>query len=98
LLEGRLLNRYGGKKPIREELVELYKELGFGKQYFCTYSIPSNILRKHMGKGLYIPSGYDLSYTVKEYAIPSEEFNPNWLISTQTIQDFLIEESMKMNK
>ena len=47
--------------------------------YFCTFEIPFNILAMHGGKGFYPASGYDNINTLREYAIPLEMFDPNWL-------------------
>ena len=73
----------------KSDVLALYHELGKNKEYFCTYSIPIKILQKHTGKGFYITKGYEQYRTVKEYAIPSEEFNSDWLISTTPISEFL---------
>lgn len=67
----------------------LYKELGFSKAYLCTYSIPKKILKQHTGKGYYMVKGYDIVDTVKEYAIPSDEFDLNWVESIIPITDFV---------
>lgn len=72
-----------------KDSITLYREFGKNKQYFCTYSIPKRILKKYAGKGFYIPVGYETFNTVKEYAIPIEEFDINWLVSTTPINEFL---------
>lgn len=81
----------------KEDALIIYKELGSIKDYFCTYSIPQKILRKYAGKGFYMTSGYNFYETVKEYAIPTEEFNPEWLVSIKTINEFLNEEHLTTN-
>jgi len=75
----------------KSDALTLYRELSKNKQYFCTYSIPTKTLRKYAGKGFYMAKGYEQYSTVKEYAIPSEEFNSDWLISTTPISEFLQE-------
>ena len=67
----------------------LYKELGFSKEYLCTYSIPAKILKKHQGNGYYMVKGYEIVDTVKEYAIPSDEFDLKWVDSIMPITDFV---------
>ena len=78
----------------RKDAMIVYNELGFKRDYFCAYSIPVKILRKYRGKGHY-SRGYEFYDTIKEYAIPSDQFDPQWLISTKTIEEFLDEESCK---
>jgi len=81
----------------KKDAMIIYKELGSIKDYLCAYSIPKKILRKYQGKGFYMTKGYTFYETVKEYAIPTKEFNPEWLISTKTISEFLNEESSGLN-
>ncbi|MBE5738585.1 MAG: hypothetical protein E7354_02540 [Clostridiales bacterium] len=69
---------------------DIYNALKDSKAYLCSYSIPTSVLKKYVGKGYYPPHGYDYSYTeIKEYAIPSEEFDFSWLISIQSVEEFL---------
>lgn len=75
----------------------LYNELGYNRDYFCTYSIPIKLLKKYKGKGYYSNRGYDIFDTVKEYAIPSVEYNQKWLLSIKTINEFLSEEHSRIN-
>lgn len=50
--------------------------------FVATFDIPIWILLKTKGKGFYFASGYDVDYvSLREYAIPTTSFNPNWLIS-----------------
>ena len=77
----------------KEDAITIYREFGKAKQYFCTYSIPNKILRKYVGKGFYIPIGYDDYTTIKEYAIPSAEFDTSWIVSINPTNEFLKEAS-----
>lgn len=85
---GRSTHKY--KKGVRyvhfldnkKDAIDVYNELKRTKRYLCTYSIPTSVLKKYAGKGFYPPHGYNISFTeIKEYAIPSEEYNPDWLQS-----------------
>lgn len=52
-----------------------------GSFYYCAFNIPVVQLIKFAGKGYYENSGYDTFYTTaSEFAIPSQRFNPDWLI------------------
>jgi hypothetical protein len=75
----------------------IYKELSCIKDYYCTYSIPQKILKKYAGKGFYMTSGYTFYETIKEYAIPITEFNPEWIVTIKTINDFLNKEYSILN-
>ena len=80
----------------RKDAMDVYRELRRSKKYLCTYSIPSSILKKYAGKGFYPPHGYDFSHTeIKEYAIPSNEYNPNWLQSMVLVDDKVKDEMSK---
>ncbi len=74
----------------------LLYHLKSGKSHICTYTIPTKILSKYSGTGYYPPHGYDDLYTpIKEYAIPTTEYDPTWLVSMETIDSFLEEERQK---
>lgn len=48
--------------------------------YLAEFEIPLITLIKHSGKGAYMPQGYDTDFdTVTEFAIPTKEFQPNFL-------------------
>lgn len=64
-----------------QEIRTLYREYS-QDFYFCAFEIPTHILLSHRGKGFYPPHGYDEAVLTEiEYAIPVEEFNPDWLSS-----------------
>ena len=70
----------------------LHNELGSSKAYLCTCAIPINILKKYLGKGYYTMRGYyDTIDTIKEYAIPTSDFDFEWIKSITPIKDFLKE-------
>ncbi len=77
----------------KKDTQDIFNELKRSKVYLCTYRIPTSILKKYAGKGFYPPHGYDNSYTeIKEYAIPSEEYNPDWLQTMTLVNEKLHEE------
>ena len=85
---GSTHNYKKGKRYIhlfdkKKDAMTLHLEVGGSKQYFCTYSIPKKILKKYTGKGFYMVRGYENYSTIKEYAIPSDEFDFNWLVSIE---------------
>lgn len=64
-----------------QEIRTLYREYS-QDFYFCAFEIPTHILLSHRGKGFYPPHGYDEPVSTEiEYAIPVEEFKPDWLSS-----------------
>lgn len=80
--------RYVHFLDSKKDAIDVYNELKRTKRYLCTYSIPSSILKKYAGKGYYPPHGYEISFTeIKEYAIPAEEYNPDWLKSMVPFDD-----------
>ena len=59
------------------------------KEFLCEFEIDKSILSHHKGTGYYTPQGYDFDYTsVTEYAIPTSEYNPNWLTSITPISSY----------
>ena len=59
------------------------------KEYLCVLEIDKNILSHYKGTGYYPPQGYDFDYTyITEYAIPTSEYNPNWLTSITPINSY----------
>ena len=64
-----------------QQIKQLYKEYN-GNFYYCSFDIPRLVLFFAAGKGFYEPKGYDFDFTVmKEYAIRTDKFNPEWLHS-----------------
>lgn len=50
-----------------------------GTYFFCSFNIPNTILFFHRGHGNY-DGNYDIPfYSVTEYAIPVDTFDPHWL-------------------
>ena len=83
----------------KHDTQDVYRELKRSKCYLCTYRIPNSILKKYAGKGFYPPHGYDNSYTeIKEYAIPSEQYNPEWLQKITLVNPALQEEMADLYK
>lgn len=49
--------------------------------YICSFDIPTQILKKYKGYGLYEGSGYDIDCVkIKEFAIPSSLICSDWLV------------------
>lgn len=68
------------------------------REFVCEFSIPKSVLQEHIGKGRYAnPSGYDF-YTKKitEYALPTSKFNPDYFVKFTPINDFLKNDSEKL--
>lgn len=59
------------------------------KEFLCEFEIEKSVLTSHKGKGFYPPRGYDEPYTeVIEYAIPADEYNPEWFKSFTPIATY----------
>ena len=87
--------RYVHFLDSKKDAMDIYNELKRSKRYLCTYNIPASVLKKYSGKGFYPPHGYDFSHTeIKEYAVPSTEYNPDWLVSMISTSEFLKDEGM----
>ncbi|MBQ3214351.1 MAG: hypothetical protein IJB10_05060 [Clostridia bacterium] len=58
------------------------------KTHICSFEIDKHTLNKYRGEGYYPPQGYDLDYTsIKEYAIPVNEYQPNWFIGATPLKN-----------
>lgn len=80
----------------KKDALDVYHELRRSKKYLCTYDIPTDILKRYSGKGFYPPHGYNVSHTeIKEYAIPSSEYNPEWLQTMVLVDDKVKDEMCK---
>ena len=68
---------------------DVFNALKGTKKYFCEYSVPISVLKKHVGRGYYPPHGYDnLFAQIKEYAIPIGEYDEEWLVSIVGVEEF----------